>query len=228
MYESHIFRTSFVLLAFLGCFCLSLFINDNAFAADEDKIGYLSIVSDGSGEFYGTHSFLYFYNTSKKNVSINGYVVAPNKGITIGTFGNKSEGKGVYVNLEAFFIYKYGAYENRVSLTTSISESQLKTMNSTIKNSNKWTTYYNCSWFAEKVWNSVAPSSRKVNAGRPSTPATLSKCIKNNALCWKKIDIYYDNNDTWGYCVYRFNSEGKYVKTCDESKKSSSSAFSSR
>lgn len=44
---------------------------------------------------------------------------------------------------------------------------------------NTWTYTKNCSWFVVTVWNTVAPSSKKLSAGVIKNPATLSEKIKS-------------------------------------------------
>lgn len=115
-------------------------------------VGILSIISDGNtdDDWYGVHSFLLYKNTSKQNQIVAGVKVRPNHSITIGTYGNKSDGKGVYINLEAFLATKYGAYSSRVSLSIPVTSSTLKNINYKIKKCNKWTYTNNCSWFAKR------------------------------------------------------------------------------
>lgn len=53
----------------------------------------------------------------------------------------------------------------------------LDTVNSNIKNNDKWGYLNNCSTFASKIWNSIANDSSKVDAGAMNTPASLAKSI---------------------------------------------------
>lgn len=209
------FMRGLFLFLFLA-FCLIGSYQDKVYAAK--NVGKLSIVSDGSTDeaSYGVHSFLLYKNTSNSNQTIAGVTVKPNQSITIGTYGNQSSGKGVYVNLEAYYAQKYGSYANRVSLTTDISSSELKKIKSKINKCNKWTYTKNCSWFAKEVWNTVAPKSKKLSAGAPPTPKTLSKNIKKNSTYKKKISLPTVNKS------YRYSTDGKSRSSSASTKKNSS------
>lgn len=201
---------------FFFAFCIFMISQNEVCAAT--NVGKLSIVSDGTTTeaSYGVHSFLVYKNISKSNQTIAGVVVKPNESITIGTYGNQGSGKGVYVNLEAYYAQIYNSYANRVSLTMNISSSQLKTISSKIDKCNKWTYTNNCAWFAKEVWNSVAPKNKRLAAGVPPTPKTLSKNIKKNSTYKKKISL------PKGKSVYRYNTNGRASSSSASRKKNSS------
>lgn len=123
-------------------------------------VAELTIFSDSSseGSSYSTdgHSFVAIKNISSSNIQI-GLLspIAPNKSISIGTWGNQtSEHIGIYYNLEAL-LYSQGYYRNTVSLIMQITASQLTTINNFIINNDTWTIPNNCSVFASNLWNSV-------------------------------------------------------------------------
>lgn len=99
--------------------------------------------------------------------------------ITIGTWGNKSQHQGIWYNLESYFVNNNSAYGNRVSLSMSVTQSDIDTINSIISNNDKWSLTNNCSSFAVKVWNSV--SSTTLSAGSPNTPTSLMSSIKSKS-----------------------------------------------
>ena len=170
-----------VKLLILLCFVLCFGAGHSAKA--EEEVVRLTIFSDGSGGDYfgeGTHAFLYFENiTSRRQFNILGVVINPGNGITVGTWGNRNCGKGIYINIEAYLIKENGSYAPRVSLSINLTERQLTKAIQMMEKNNKWTKTQNCSWFASKVWNEVCPADMKVSAGSViSTPASLSKSIK--------------------------------------------------
>lgn len=68
---------------------------------------------------------------------------------------------------------------NRVSLSMSVTQSDIDTINSIISNNDTWSVTNNCSSFAVKVWNSV--SSNTLSAGSPNTPTSLMSSIKSKS-----------------------------------------------
>ena len=205
------------MLLFLVLFFGLMLTNQNEVYA-ATNVDKLSIVSDGSTDeaSYGVHSFLVYKNTSDSDQTIAGVTVNPKQSITIGTYGNQSSGKGVYVNLEAYYAQNYNSYANRVSLTTDISSAELKKIQSKINKCNKWTYTKNCSWFAKEVWNTVAPKSKQLSAGVPPTPKTLSDNIKKNSTYKTNISLPTVKN------TYRYNTSGKSSSSSASTKKNSS------
>lgn len=176
-----------IIFALAILMALSAGIMNHSYAAT--NVASLTIFSDGSGDCWGTHAFLYIKNTSDSNITVLSKKVKPDEGVTVGTFGNKSEGKGIYINLEGHFIKEYDAYSPRVSLTTSLTKSELSDLNAKMKECNKWSYTKNCAWFAVKAWNEVAPSSKRLSAGIIKNPATLSANIKKNSTYKKKKSV---------------------------------------
>ena len=205
-----------ICLAFLLCV---LAINPQK-AEAASTVGILSIISDGNtdDEWYGVHSFLLYKNTSKKSQIVAGVKVKPNQSITIGTYGNKADGKGVYINLEAFLATKSGAYSSRVSLSIPVTSSTLKNINYKIKKCNKWTYSNNCSWFAKEVWNFAAPKSKRISISFPITPKKLSDYIKKKRNYKNKIALPKVYSD-----VYRYYSNNRVTHASSNTKKSSTS-----
>ncbi|MDQ1287243.1 MAG: hypothetical protein QG622_808 [Actinomycetota bacterium] len=136
----------------------------------------MRVVSYGHGGTDG-HSFLLINNIDTLPHSLVGMTVAVGGEVSVGTWGNKPDGKGVYFNLERHF--GPGAYPGRVSLEMNLTSEQLSTVSKRIVDNNSWALANNCSSFATKVWNSVATV--KVKAGTPNTPAKLTGNIKTHA-----------------------------------------------
>lgn len=218
-----IIATTLMFIIIMGL--IGVFSTSQVNAAEKD-VASVTIFSDGSGDSWGTHAFLYIKNTSKSNISVLSYSLKPGKGMTVGTYGNQNEGSGIYINLEAYYVSKYDAYSPRVSLTTNVTSSQLKTLNKTMKKNNKWSYPKNCSWFAVKAWNSIAPKNKRLSAGLIKNPASLSKQIKKKAGYEKKKKI--DKVDT--EYVKRYKTNGKASSVSSKTKKNgkSSSGRSSR
>lgn len=151
--------------------------------AAASKVGELTIfaANDGSSSSLSTsgHAFISFKNTSGSNITVGGLSVKNTHEITIGTWGNKSQHKGIWYNLESYFVNNVSAYSNRVSLTTNVTQANIDTINSLISSNDKWSATNNCSSFATKIWNSV--SSTTLSAGTPNTPTALMKSIKSKS-----------------------------------------------
>lgn len=140
-------------------------------------VANLRVVSYGPGGT-GGHSFILVKNTSSSSITVGVRSVAADGTISVGTWGNKPDGKGVYYNLERYYVGQ-GAYSGRVSLSMNLTSAQLATVTSSIKNNNSWSLLNNCSSFASRVWNSV--SGTKVGAGFVNTPTGLANSIKSKS-----------------------------------------------
>lgn len=220
----------FRFLAILAVMML-VFLPGNMAKASEEEVAEMTIFSDGSGGTLGvgTHSFLYFVNVTGHNITVLGNTVAPGKGVTVGTFGNKSDGLGIYINLEAYDIEHNDGYANRVSVTIRITQSQLNTVNSTMESNNKWLLTKNCAWFATQAWNKVCPSNMKLSAGLVPTPATLSKNIKKLSG-WqtkKSVSKAYVGSNLSAVLRHKTNGQNVPVSSTGGGSSSSSSIFGS-
>ncbi|WP_339321728.1 hypothetical protein [Paenibacillus sp. FSL W8-0194] len=163
--------------------------------------------SGGStGPNWGTHSFITVKNISSSNISVGGLSgIAPNRTISVGTWGNKSEHTGIWYNLEAKFIAS-GGYSGRVSHSMYLTQNQLDSVNSYIRNHDSWGYLNNCSSFAVGLWNSI--SSDTYTAGSPNTPQNLYYSIKDGA---------YDTNAAvpYDYLVYYANEPNAPVRSSE-------------
>ncbi len=175
------------IIAVIITFCM----NVHAYASNENILADSSLIDPIVGELtifasndggssainISGHAFLMFKNVSSSAIKIGGLTVAANKTITFGTWGNKSQHTGIWYNLESYLVIQQGAYSNRVSLTTYISESQISSLNSLISSNDKWSLTNNCSSFAVKIWNTF--SSKSLDAGTVNTPTNLIESIKD-------------------------------------------------
>lgn len=63
-------------------------------ASNQVDIGEISVFA--SKETGQGHAFLMFKNTSSDSYMVGNYELQPNKTVTVGTWGNKDDGRGVY------------------------------------------------------------------------------------------------------------------------------------
>ncbi|MCL1839219.1 MAG: hypothetical protein FWG47_07945, partial [Propionibacteriaceae bacterium] len=157
------------------------------------------------------------------SLNIAGYSLGSGKSITIGTFGNKPDGKGVYFNLEA-----YGKFKTGYSIANSgLTKDNLLTLSRYIKDNNKWKCPENCSWFAANAWNKFADKSKQVSAGIVATPTTLKDNISKLSGSKKNIQLPTVKKGE----VMRLGTDGKLKaassKTINTSSGSDSSSGSS-
>lgn len=143
----------------------------------------LTVISGGDGQASG-HAFIMLKNISKANIKVFGFNIKIGKIMTVGTFGNKSDGKGVYLNLEA-----HKNYRTDRSLMIKITPQQMTSLTKWIKGHNYWSCPSNCSSFASGAWNHVAPTSKDLDAGFPNTPTSLENSIKSKTGNKANIDI---------------------------------------
>ncbi len=156
-----------------------------AFAKSDPSVVRMSIVSYFKNAASTGHAWLYFENLSKKTVTVGVYKLKPGNGISVGTFGYiRKEGPGVYYNLESYVTNHQGT-NGRVSLSQDITASQLKKVSKKINRfKSKWNVAQNCTYFAEKVWNTVA----KIRISTAATPYALRNAIRRHN--WEK-NLYH-------------------------------------
>jgi hypothetical protein len=193
--------------------------NDEVTAYASAGIATLTIFADptsstigSSGLSYdlGTHAFITVKNISTSNITVGNLgSIAPGKAVSIGTWGNKTEHKGLWYNLESYFVYKNNAYSKRVSYSMALTDISLATLNTYIKNNDYWSNTANCSSFAAGAWNSVAISSDKISAGVPNTPKNLANNIKSKWSAQYRTGLSVPYN----YVVYYAQGSGTPIKS---------------
>lgn len=157
-------------------------------------------ITSGSGIL--GHSFLIVKNTGYTTITVGHMSVPVGESITIGTYGNRSNHKGIWYNIEGY----NGLSGTRYGLTTGLTGSQLSTLNQTINNNDTWSLFKNCSYFSKTVWNSVNdnvtlsgtnPSSLansiKKQSGYQTNPSIPSKSI-NTIARHTSTGIVYDKS----------------------------------
>jgi hypothetical protein len=136
--------------------------------------------SSSSGRDLG-HSWLMITNFSGRTQNIAGINVADGKSITASTWDTSvsiaQEHRGLWLNLDSY-LNRQGTNTRNVSIQVTLRQVDLDTVNTNIRNNDRWGYATNCSTFASAIWNSVAIPSTRVNAGIINTPASLSTSIE--------------------------------------------------
>lgn len=102
------------------------------------------------------HAWIYIESNFNGDMPVGCYTLKPYQGVSIGTFFiSRSDGPGLYYNIEAYCANKYGL-KNESSLETDITKEQLLKVSKRIKQWNYWDLYFNCTFFAAEIWNCVA------------------------------------------------------------------------
>lgn len=119
------------------------------------------------------HAFVTVTNVSQQDLNVGGLLIAPGTTVTIGTRGNRSEHSGIWYNLESYYRYYLpdSYYVNIYSIQVSLDQSQLDTVNRNLATADHWSAIFNCTAFAEALWNSVC--SDPLSSGGLYTPAAL-------------------------------------------------------
>lgn len=177
--------------------------SSNEYSTNSTKVAEVRIFASNAGNDSSSslntegHAFLVIYNRSSSNINIGGLYIAPNKGVSIGTWGNKSEHSGLWFCLEGYFRYHNTAYKDSYSMGLSVTQTGLDKINEIIKTSDKWTYLNNCSSFATRVWNAI--SSTKLNAGSPNTPAALKRSIASYGTSYYVVNASIPHDYTAYY-----------------------------
>ena len=116
------------------------------------------------------HSWLVVTNLSGNSILVGKKTVSNGDSVSIGTFGNISQHKGVWYNIE--LVLSVSTY---VSMTRTIeTTSDLNILNNKINSKDSWSITNTCSTFAANVWNSVFDDTVTVGI----TPSGLANSIK--------------------------------------------------
>lgn len=156
----------------------------------------------------GNHAFLSFKNTYSDPARIGGLSVNRGHEITIGTFNYNSH-KGIWYNLDSHLYHHAGManqFSGRVSLTTSVTQSDVDAINSYISSHDTWSQTNNCAYFAANVWNLV--SSTALSASYPGNPTVLANSIRSvsgyqtNRSIPNSTPVGYVSNGLWYSSTY--------------------------
>lgn len=102
------------------------------------------------------HSWIYIESDFNGDMPVGCYTLKPYQGVSMGAFFiSRSDGPGLYYNVEAYCANKYGL-RNESSLGMDITKKQLLKVSKRIKQWDWWGPYFNCTFFAAEVWNCVS------------------------------------------------------------------------
>lgn len=102
------------------------------------------------------HTWIYIENDFAGDIPVGCYTLKEGAGVSVGTFMfTRRNGIGVYYNVENYCCNELG-YKNPAWLGMEITKDQLLKVNNKILSFNYWDLYFNCTFFASQVWNSVS------------------------------------------------------------------------
>lgn len=102
------------------------------------------------------HSWIYIESDFNGDMPVGCYTLKPYQGVSMGAFFiSRSDGPGLYYNVEAYCANKYGL-KHESSLGMDITKKQLLKVSKRIKQWDWWGPYFNCTFFAAEIWNCVS------------------------------------------------------------------------
>lgn len=102
------------------------------------------------------HSWIYIESTFDGEIPVGCYTMKPFGSVSVGTFlFSRRDGMGVYYNVERYSANEYGL-KGQSWLGMDITKDDIVRVSKEIKDWNYWDPYFNCTFFAAKVWNSVS------------------------------------------------------------------------
>ncbi len=149
----------------------------------------VSLRNDSSSSSSLGHAFIVVTNLTTTNLTVGHMTVAPGENVSIGTYpddssfgSNSSYDRGIWYNREMYGNNggTYGTYGNATSIDTYLTQAELNSLNSFVKDSSNdaWDLFNNCSRFAARAWNVVGEF--ELSAGWPCTPAYLVNNIRTH------------------------------------------------
>lgn len=164
-----------------------------------DSVAVLYVCSDPSSEYgssstglqsaFGHHSWLVITNVTSSPIYVGGLSIPAGETYSFGTWhGNLHN--GVYYNTEGFYYDEFGSTSKYYGRTIDQYELNLITYAVSSPEYDKWYATYNCSSFAQDIWNISAPSNKQVSAGLVNNPKTLANSISSiGGVSGKKIPV---------------------------------------
>lgn len=99
------------------------------------------------------HTWVYVENLTDRELQVGLYTLPPNEGVAVGVLA-RPDGWGIYYNVESYAQHTHGMGKH-ISMSDPITAKQLEKVSKTIINYvNHWDPFFNCMYFAFKVWNS--------------------------------------------------------------------------
>lgn len=166
-------------------------------------VGILTLYAGNSGQVDWTidlgHVFLEFYNTSGQTQYFGYYAVPAHSGVTVSIWNNINDKQGIIYNADSYLHYEKGRYANRVSLTITVTSSDLDIISDYLTDSsNDWYNLatYNCVDFCLDIWYSVCDW-YSFSTASPSSPRVLYNSIIQ--FYDHEVNVQIVSNDTVGY-----------------------------
>lgn len=134
---------------------LVMLLSVSAFASSASDSRYVAKMSICARVVFFGHVWLYFENLTGSELKVGCYTLPAGQGVSVGTMSlSRSDGAGVYYNIEAYCCNKLGISGTK-SKSVYLTAEELARVSGEIVNRNSWTLSKNCGYFASSVWNSV-------------------------------------------------------------------------
>lgn len=147
--------------------------------------------SSGSGV---GHAWVVVKNNSTEYVQIGKMSLAPNTAVSLGTWGINAH-DGIYYNYEHYLTTSPNSdFLHRVSYSRNIFASDWN--NTFVLDNDNWSLYYNCSYFAATLWNSMFPL-YTFGLGAWPMPSTIANQIEQ--ISGFESCAFVDGTNSIGY-----------------------------
>lgn len=188
----------------------------NLNAASATKVATVYIISykGSAGSSWSTdgHTFLAIRNDSDSKIAIGHYNLSAGSIMTVGTWGNISDGKYAYYNIEKYrMVNGVFSYTPNVYYRASVTSSQIGKLTNAINDNYTWSTNKNCSRFARYCWNSMFSSSSAYHIDASSTVETPTQMYsKISKMSGHSTSFKFGSSRTCTMdYVYRHTASGK-------------------
>lgn len=166
---------------------LGVMVMPTAAAESEENIARMYLCSKINTKGSVDHFFLYFENLSDKPIKVGRFTVPIGGTVSVGSFGSTGPdgGFGVYYNLETERDY----YVDTLAISTLLTQKELDSVNSKIKNYNWWDPVFNCIYFSVRAWNAGGGKKLPIIV----FPSIMRTILKNNGAVYEPFDLYKNN-----------------------------------
>lgn len=168
--------------------------------------------SSGSSWSSQGHTCLAVRNDSDSTITIGHYNLSAGSIMTVGSWGNISDGKYAYYNIEKYrMVNNIFAYSLSVYYKVSVTLSQIDKLTTAINNNYTWSETKNCARFARYCWNCMFSSTSAYHIPASSTvetPTQMYSKISNMSGYSTNFKFGSSRWCTMDY-VYRHTSGGK-------------------
>ncbi len=130
---------------------------------------------------YG-HTFLEMTNLTNQPIDVYQYSVAPHASVTFSWWAVDRH-MGIWFNLEPWYIDLYQRYETRSSVSIYIDENDLMTINTYMKENDRYSPFDNCSKMSLTCFNLVAEAQEKITMPLITTPNYVVSQLKQFKEC---------------------------------------------